>query len=64
MRTTLVIDDLLFSELREYCRENDVHLVVLGTSERRWWQFSRPNVLEFFMHHAPGIDIHIVDPNN
>jgi len=24
MRTTLVIDDLLFSELREYCRENDI----------------------------------------
>jgi two-component system sensor histidine kinase KdpD len=50
--------------LLKYCHENDVHLVVLGTSERRWWQFTRPNVLEFFMHHAPGIDIHIVDPNN
>jgi two-component system sensor histidine kinase KdpD len=48
--------------LLKYCRENDVHLVVLGTSERRWWQFTRPNVLEFFMHHAPGIDLHIVDP--
>jgi len=50
--------------LLKYCHENDVHLVVLGTSERKWWQFMRPDVLEFFMHHAPGIDIHIVDPNN
>jgi two-component system, OmpR family, sensor histidine kinase KdpD len=50
--------------LLKYCRENDVNLVVLGTSERKWWQFTRPNVLEFFMHHAPGIDLHIVDPNN
>jgi len=49
--------------LLKYCRENDVNLVVLGTTERHWWQFTRPNVLEFFMHHAPGIDIHIVDPN-
>jgi two-component system sensor histidine kinase KdpD len=50
--------------LLKYCRENDVNLVVLSTTERHWWQFMRPNVLEFFMHHAPGIDIHIVDPNN
>jgi two-component system sensor histidine kinase KdpD len=50
--------------LLKYCRENDVNLVVLGTTERHWWHFTRPNVLEFFMHHAPGIDIHIVDPNN
>jgi two-component system, OmpR family, sensor histidine kinase KdpD len=50
--------------LLKYCRENDVNLVVLGTTERHWWQFTRPNVLEFFMHHAPGIDMHIVDPNN
>src|SRR5271170_3121909 len=50
--------------LLEYCRKNDVNLVVLGTSERRWWQLTRPNVLDFFMHHAPGIDLHIVDPNN
>jgi two-component system sensor histidine kinase KdpD len=50
--------------LLKYCRENDVSLVVLGTTERHWWQFARPNVLDFFMHHAPGIDIHIVDPNN
>ncbi len=49
--------------LLKYCRENDVNLVVLGTTERRWWQFTRPNVLEHFMHHAPGIDLHIVDPN-
>ena len=50
--------------LLKYCRENDVNLVVLGTTERHWWQFTRPNVIEFFMHRAPGIDIHIVDPNN
>jgi two-component system, OmpR family, sensor histidine kinase KdpD len=50
--------------LLDYCRKNDVNLVVLGTSERRWWQLGRPDVLDFFMHHAPGIDIHIVDPNN
>jgi len=49
--------------LLQFCRENDVHLVVLGTTERRWWQFTRPNVLQFFLHHAPGIDLHIVDPN-
>jgi len=61
--TVLESEDVC-AALLKYCRENDVHLVVLGTSERRWWQFSRPNVLEFFMHHAPGIDIHIVDPNN
>jgi two-component system sensor histidine kinase KdpD len=50
--------------LLKFCRENNVHLVVLGTTERRWWQFTRPNVLNFFLHHAPGIDLHIVDPNN
>jgi two-component system, OmpR family, sensor histidine kinase KdpD len=50
--------------LLKFCREHDVHLVVLGTTERKWWQFTRPNVLEFFLHHAPGIDLHIVDPNN
>jgi two-component system, OmpR family, sensor histidine kinase KdpD len=61
--TVLESEDVC-AALLKYCRENDVHLVVLGTSERRWWQFMRPNVLEFFMHHAPGIDIHIVDPNN
>ncbi len=49
--------------LLKFCRENNVHLVVLGTTERRWWQFHRPNVLQFFLHHAPGIDLHIVDPN-
>jgi two-component system sensor histidine kinase KdpD len=49
--------------LLKFCREHDVHLVVLGTTERKWWQFTRPNVLEFFLHHAPGIDLHIVDPN-
>src|SRR5664279_2742184 len=61
--TVLESEDIC-AALLKYCRENDVHLVVLGTSERHWWQFTRPNVLEFFMHHAPGIDIHIVDPNN
>jgi two-component system, OmpR family, sensor histidine kinase KdpD len=61
--TVLESEDVC-AALLKYCRENDVHLVVLGTSERKWWQFTRPNVLEFFMHHAPGIDIHIVDPNN
>jgi two-component system sensor histidine kinase KdpD len=50
--------------LLNFCREQDIHLVVLGTSERRWWQFTHPRVIDFFMHHAPGIDIHIVDPNN
>ena len=49
--------------LLKYCRENDVNLVVLGTTERHWWQFTRPNVIDFFMRHAPGIDLHIVDPN-
>jgi two-component system sensor histidine kinase KdpD len=61
--TVLESEDVC-AALLKYCHENDVHLVVLGTSERKWWQFTRPNVLEFFMHHAPGIDIHIVDPNN
>jgi len=50
--------------LMKYCRDNNVNLVVLGTSERHWWQFTRPNVIEFFMHHAPGIDLHIVDPSS
>jgi two-component system sensor histidine kinase KdpD len=61
---TVLENENVCAALLKYCRENDVHLVVLGTSQRRWWQFTRPNVLEFFMHHAPGIDIHIVDPNN
>jgi two-component system, OmpR family, sensor histidine kinase KdpD len=61
---TVLENENVCTALLKYCRENDVHLVVLGTSQRRWWQFTRPNVLEFFMHHAPGIDIHIVDPNN
>jgi two-component system sensor histidine kinase KdpD len=49
--------------LLNFCREQDIHLAVFGTSERRWWQFTRPNVINFFMRHAPGIDLHIVDPN-
>ena len=61
---TVLENEDVCAALLKYCRENDVNLVVLGTTERHWWQFTRPNVLEFFMHHAPGIDIHIVDPNN
>jgi two-component system sensor histidine kinase KdpD len=61
---TVLENENVCEALLDYCRKNDVNLVVLGTSERKWWQFTRPNVLEFFMHHAPGIDIHIVDPNN
>jgi two-component system sensor histidine kinase KdpD len=61
---TVLENEDVCEALLKYCRENDVNLVVLGTTERHWWQFTRPNVLEFFMHHAPGIDLHIVDPNN
>jgi two-component system sensor histidine kinase KdpD len=61
---TVLENENVCEALLKFCREQDIHLVVLGTSERRWWQFTRPNVIEFFMHHAPGIDIHIVDPNN
>jgi len=60
---TVLENENVCEALLKYCRENDVNLVVLGTSERHWWQFTRPNVIEFFMHHAPGIDLHIVDPN-
>jgi two-component system sensor histidine kinase KdpD len=59
---TVLENEDVCAALLKYCRENDVSLVVLGTTERHWWQFTRPNVIEFFMHHAPGIDIHIVDP--
>jgi len=61
---TILESENVCEALLKFCRENDVHLVVLGTTERRWWQFARPNVLQFFLHHAPGIDLHIVDPNN
>ncbi len=61
---TVLESENVCQALLDYCRKNDVNLVVIGTSERKWWQFNRPNVLDFFMHHAPGIDIHIVDPNN
>jgi two-component system sensor histidine kinase KdpD len=61
--TVLETEDVC-AALLKYCRENDVSLVVLGTTERHWWQFTRPNVIEFFMHHAPGIDLHIVDPSS
>jgi two-component system sensor histidine kinase KdpD len=61
---TVLENENICAALLKYCREHDVHLVVLGTSERRWWQFTRPNILEFFLHRAPGIDLHIVDPDN
>ena len=61
---TVLESENVCEALLKFCRENDVHLVVLGTTERRWWQFTRPNILQFFLHHAPGIDLHIVDPNN
>jgi two-component system, OmpR family, sensor histidine kinase KdpD len=61
---TVLENEDVCAALLKYCRENDVSLVVLGTTERHWWQFTRPNVINFFMHHAPGIDLHIVDPNN
>ncbi len=61
---TILENENVCEALLKFCRENDVHLVVLGTTERRWWQFTRPNVLQFFLHNAPGIDLHIVDPNN
>jgi two-component system sensor histidine kinase KdpD len=60
---TVLESENVCEALLKFCRENGVHLVVLGTTERRWWQFNRPNVLQFFLHHAPGIDLHIVDPN-
>jgi len=61
---TVLESENICEVLLKFCREHDVHLVMIGTTERKWWQFYRPNVLEFFLHHAPGIDIHIVDPNN
>ncbi len=61
---TILESENVCEALLKFCRENGVHLVVLGTTERRWWQFTRPDVLQFFLHHAPGIDLHIVDPNN
>jgi two-component system sensor histidine kinase KdpD len=60
---TVLENEDVCAALLKYCRENEVSLVVLGTTERHWWQFTRPNVIEFFMHHAPGIDLHIMDPN-
>ena len=63
-QVTVLEGENVCEALLKFCRENNVHLVVLGTTERRWWQFTRPNVLNFFLHHAPGIDLHIVDPNN
>ncbi|HLZ53982.1 MAG TPA: histidine kinase [Verrucomicrobiae bacterium] len=63
-QVTVLESENVCEALLKFCRENDVHLVVLGTTERRWWQFTSPNVLQFFLHHAPGIDLHIVDPND
>jgi len=60
---TVLESENVCDALLKFCRENSVHLVVLGTTERKWWQFARPDVLSFFLHHAPGIDLHIVDPN-
>ena len=45
---TVLESENVCEALLKFCRENDVHLVVLGTTERRWWQFTRPNVLQFF----------------
>ncbi|HXR47666.1 MAG TPA: sensor histidine kinase KdpD [Candidatus Limnocylindrales bacterium] len=61
---TILESENVCEALLKFCRENSVYLVVLGTTERHWWQFTRPNVLQFFLHHAPGIDLHIVDPNS
>jgi len=61
---TVLESENVCEALLKFCREHNVHLVVLGTTQRRWWQFTRPDVLNFFLHHAPGIDLHIVDPNN
>jgi two-component system sensor histidine kinase KdpD len=61
---TVLESENVCEALLKFCRENDVNLVVLGTTERHWWQFTRPNVLQFFLHHAPGIDLHIVDPSS
>jgi two-component system sensor histidine kinase KdpD len=61
---TILESENVCEALLKFCRDNEVHLVVLGTTARRWWQFTRPNVLQFFLHHAPGIDVHIVDPEN
>ncbi len=61
---TVLENENICAALLKFCRENDVHLVVLGTTARHWWQFTRPNVLQFFLHQAPGIDLHIVDPDN
>ena len=60
---TVLENEDVCEALLKYCRENVVNLVVLGTTERHWWQFTHPNVINFFMRHAPGIDLHIVDPN-
>ena len=60
---TVLENQNVCAALLKYCRENDVNLVVVGTPVRHWWQFTRPDVVNFFIRHAPGIDLHIVDPN-
>jgi len=60
---TVLENEDVCTALLKYCRENDVNLVVTGTTQRHWWQFMRPDVINFFIRHAPGIDLHIVDPN-
>ena len=44
---TILESENVCEALLKFCRENGVHLVVLGTTERRWWQFTRPDVLQF-----------------
>ena len=61
---TVLESENVCEALLKFCRDQNVHLVVLGTTARHWWQFTRPNVLRFFLHRAPGIDLHIVDPEN
>jgi two-component system sensor histidine kinase KdpD len=55
-------DEDVNGALVKYCREQNISLVVLGKTERRWWQFNRPNLIRHFIRHAPGVDLHIVDP--
>ena len=49
--------------LLDYCRRQEISLLVLGKSARRWWQWPTSALIPFFIRQAPGIDLHIVDPN-
>jgi two-component system sensor histidine kinase KdpD len=61
--SVVILEDQNVSEaLLKYCREQNISLLVLGKTERHWWQFNRPNVIGDFMRRAPGIHLHIVDP--